>query len=50
MVLSSNLPFLTPENSFLTCFGVDTPSPLAQEWLGSKVGLVEKSKISFPKF
>ena len=50
MVLNSNLPFLTPENSFFTCFGVGTAPPLAQEWLGSKVGLVKKSKISFPKF
>ena len=50
MALNSNLPFLTRETSFFTRFGVDTASPLAQEWLGSKVGLVKKSKISFPKF
>ena len=50
MVLNSNLPFLTPKTLFFTCFGVDTASTLVQEWLRSKVGLVKKSKISFPKF
>ena len=50
MVLNSNLPFITLKTSFFTCFGVDTASPLVQEWLGSKVGLVKKLKISFPKF
>ena len=50
MVLNSNLPFLTPETSVFSCFGVDTTSTLAQEWLGSKGGLVKKSKTSFPKF
>ena len=49
MVLNLNLPFLTPETSFFTCFGVDTASPLAQEWLGSKVGLVKKIENFFPQ-
>ena len=44
MVLISKLAFLTPETSFFTCFGVDTASPLAQAWLGSKGGLVKKAK------
>ena len=48
MVLNSNLPFLTPETSFFTCFGVYTASPLVQEWLGSKVGLVKNRKFLSP--
>ena len=50
MALNSNLPFLTPETSFFTCFGVDTASPLAHEWLGSKVGLVKNQKFLSQNF
>ena len=50
MALNPSLPLLTPDTSFFTCFGFDTASPLAHEWLGSKFGLVKISKIPFPKF
>ena len=46
--LNSNLPFLTPETAFFTCFGVDAASLLAQEWLGSKGGLVKNQKFLSP--
>ena len=38
------------ETSFFTCFGVDTASPLVEEWLGSKVGLVKNRKFLSPNF